>query len=297
MKNLSVIILVVLITLILALVSFSFQVRETEKALVSTFGEPTRQIDKPGWYWKWPMGINTVHKFDSRVNLYVGGMKETTTKGGEPIVVTSYVAWKIGEPLKFLETVGNKKAAEKDLGTLLSSTQNSVIGEHYFSEFVNSDPDKISFEQIENEMFTTLSAQAEDIYGIEIKAVGLRQLGVPQKVTAKVFDRMKADRNIKTEATIAEGEAEATRIRTNAESKRTKLLALVEAEAKTIRGAGDAEAATFYSMLDADPEFAIFLQNIEALKKILKQNATIVLGADTEPMGLLKQIPDIEPKK
>ena len=36
---------------------------------------------------------------------------------------------------------------------------------------------------------------------------------------------------------------------------------------------------------------------IEALKKILEKRSTIVLSADTEPFKLLKQIPDIQPKK
>ncbi len=297
MKNLSILILVVLIAVVLGLYLISFQVRETQKALVTTFGKPTRSIDKPGWYWKWPSPINTVHKFDSRARLFQGLMEETTTRGGEPIVVTSYVIWRIGDPLQFLEAVQNQKGAETKLRSLLSNTKNSIVGRHYFSEFVNSDPDKIHFAEIENEMLETLQNQAKRDYGIEIKAVGIRQLGVSEKVTKEVFERMKADRKIKTDATIAQGKAEATRIKTDAESKRTQLLAIVEAQAKAIRGTGDAEAATFYSMLEVDPEFAIFLQNIDAWKKIFKQKSQIVLGADFEPMGLFKGTPDIEPKE
>jgi len=70
----------------------------------------------------------------------------------------------------------------------------------------------------------------------------------------------------------------------------------VEAQAKAIRGEGDAEAAKYYKLLEADPEFAMFLRNLEALGKILKEKSTIVLGAESEPIKLLKGIPDIKPK-
>jgi membrane protease subunit HflC len=146
-------------------------------------------------------------------------------------------------------------------------------------------------------MYETLKNRLSDKkYGIDIMAVGIRQLGVSEEVTKDVFARMIADRTRKTETILAEGNAEATKIRTDAESKRTELLAVVEAQAKAIRGEGDAEAAKYYKLLEADPDLAMFLRDIEALKKILKEKTTIVLGAETEPMKLLRGIPDIEPK-
>ena len=50
-------------------------------------------------------------------------------------------------------------------------------------------------------------------------------------------------------------------------------------------------------MLDADPEFAMFLRDIEALQKILEARSTIVLSADTMRFKLLKEMPDLTPKK
>jgi membrane protease subunit HflC len=107
---------------------------------------------------------------------------------------------------------------------------------------------------------------------------------------------MRADRKRKTDATLAQGNAEAMRIKSDADSKITELLAAAEARAKAIRGSGDAKAAEYYKMLEADPEFAMFLREIETLKKTLKERATVVLPADAEPFKLLKQMPQIEPK-
>jgi membrane protease subunit HflC len=172
-----------------------------------------------------------------------------------------------------------------------------VVGQHFFSEFVNSDPAKIKFEQIQDEMLSDLRQSVREHYGVEIKTVGIKQLKVSEEVTKDIFERMRAERNRRTEATVAQGYAEAVKIRTDADSKRTELLAAAEARAKTIKGEGDAEAAKYYKMLEADPELAMFLRDIEALKKILQERSTVVLSADAEPFKLLKQMPRLEVKK
>ena len=297
MKNFAIVILVVLIVAVMLLYLVSFQVRQTESALVMTFGKSTRQITEPGWNWKWPAPVQTLVKYDSRPTIFEGVEEETTTKGGEPIIVQSYLIWRIAEPKKFREAVRDTAGAEKLLRSRLRDAQNNVVGRHYFSEFVNTDRTQIKFGDIETEMADVLADPVKDAYGIKIESVGIKILKVSEKVTQDVFARMRADRKRKTEATLAQGDAEATRIKSDANSKVTELLAAAEARAKAIRGSGDAEAAQYYKMLEADPEFAMFLREIETLKKILKERATVVLPADAEPFKLLKQMPQIEPKQ
>jgi len=297
MKNIAITILIVLVVAIMGLYLVSFQVREIQYALVTTFGKPTRQITEPGWYFKWPAPVERVLKFDSRLRVLEGDLGETTTKGAVPIIVNTYLVWKIAEPLQFYNAVGTIKEAQNKLLSQLGDTQNKVVGRHYFAEFVNSDPEKIKFKQVEEEMLSDLIQPVRNNYGIEIKTLGIKQLKVSEDVSKDVFERMKAERSRKTEATIAEGNAEATKIMTDADSKKTELLAAAEARAKAIRGQGDAEAAKYYKMLEEDPEFAMFLRKIETLKKALEERSTIVFSADSEPFTLLKQMPDIKPKK
>ncbi|HEW78947.1 MAG TPA: protease modulator HflC [Phycisphaerales bacterium] len=295
MKNIAITIFVVLIVTVLAMYLVSFQVRETESALVTRFGKPTREITEPGWYFKWPAPIERIRKFDSRMRVFEAELGETTTKGAVPIIVNTFIVWKIAEPLEFFNAVGTVREAESKLRSQLGDTQNKVIGQHYFSEFVNSDPAKIKFDRIQAEMLADIKQSVRADYGIEIKTLGIKQLKVSEDVSKDVFERMSAERNRKTLATIAQGNAQATRIKTDADSKRTELLAAAEARAKAIRGQGDAEAAKYYKMLDADPELAMFLRDIEALKKILAERSTLVFSADTEPFKLLKEIPNIKP--
>lgn len=297
MKNLWVIIFVLLILVVLGMLLFSFRVRVTEVALVMTFGEPTRNIDEPGWYFKWPPPVNVVYRFDGRSHIYETVLEETVTKGGDPIDVISYIIWKIGDPQKFRESVQDVTNAEKQLNILIRNTQNTVIGQYFFSDFVNSDVNKIKFDEIEAQMADNMKAHAANEYGIDIEVVGIRQLKISEDATKQVFERMKADRKRKTAKIINDGNTVAGKIREDAELKRRELLAIVEAEAKAIRGRGDADAAQYYKMLDENPDLAMFLRDIEALRTILKDKTTIVIGAETDPIRLLKEAPDIKSKK
>jgi membrane protease subunit HflC len=296
MKNVAITIFVVLIVVILGLYLISFQVRETESCMVTTFGKPTRQIIDPGWYFKWPFPIEQVHKFDSRMRVFTVEVEETRTASGDPIIVETYVIWRISEPLKFFNTIKTVKNAEDELlRSRIRNTQNNVIGKYKFSEFVNSNPTKIKFKEIQEDMLSTLQgAVASADYGIEIKTMGIKQLKVSADVTREVFDRMRAERGRRAADIEAEGKSEEVRIETEARTISDELVAVADARAETIRGQGDARAAQYYEMLDEDPELAGFLRDLKAIQKMLETNTTFVVPTDREPFSLLKGMPELE---
>ena len=114
MKNIAITIFILFIIVVLGLQLISFQVREIETAMVTTFGKPTREIKEPGFYFRWPFPIERVYKFDSRMRVFEGDLGETTTKGTDPIIVNTYIVWKISEPLKYFHSVGTIKEAENN---------------------------------------------------------------------------------------------------------------------------------------------------------------------------------------
>lgn len=297
MKNIAITIFIALVILVMGLYLISFQVRETESALVTRFGKPVRTITEPKLCFKLPAPIERVHRFDSRMHVFEADPSETTTKGAVPIIVNTYVVWKIAEPLRFLNSVSTIREAETKLYSQITDTQNRVIGQHSFGEFVNSDPAKINFKAIEDEMFADLKETLSNEYGIEIKTLGIKQLKVNKDVTVKVFDRMKAARTLRTRTTISEGEGEATRIRGDADFKESVLLNTAEARALAIKGQGDAEAAKHFKKLEEDPELAMFLRDIESLVKMIKERTTLVIPTDFEPFKLLKEQPPLKPKQ
>jgi membrane protease subunit HflC len=297
MKNVAVMIFILLIILTLGLYLVSFQVRETESCMVTTFGKPTSQIVKPGWYFKWPFPIQQIHKYDSRMRVFTVEVEETRTASGDPIIVNTYVVWRISEPLKFYNTIKTVKNAEDELlRSRIRNTQNSVIGKYKFSQFVNSDPNQIKFDDIQKDMLAELKkAVAAADYGIEIKTMGIKQLKVSEDVSKKVFDRMRAERKRRADKIIAEGDSEAVWIKTDAKTISDELVAVADARAKKIQGEGDAKAAQYYKLLDEDPVLAGFLRNLEALQKMLESKTTFVVPPDKEPFSLLKGMPDLKP--
>lgn len=304
MKNIAIPILIAVIFVVLATYLVAFQVRETELAFVTRFGKPVRSISEPGLKFKWPAPIERVQTFDSRMRvLEPAQLSETTTKGAIPIIVNTYVVWRIAEPLKFYNSIGAVddaeraiKEAERKLSSQINDTQNRIIGKHTFAEFVNSDPQKIKLDGpdgIQAEMLADLDARVQDQYGIKIETLGIKQLKISEDVTQSVFERMQAERKRLTDDTITRGDAEAARIRADADRVRKSLLAEAQARAKAIRGRGDAEAAKYYKMLEANPELAIFLRNLEALVTMLKDRATLVIPTDVEPFKLLREMPSL----
>jgi membrane protease subunit HflC len=288
-----------LIIITLGLYLISFQVRETESCLKTTFGKATveDEITKPGWYFKWPFPIQQVHRFDSRMRTYEVQSEETTTAGGDPIIVSTYVVWTISRPLEFFNATKTvKRAQDEILHSRIRNAQNNVIGRHNFSEFVNSDPSKIAFEEIQNEMLTALQQDIADTKcGIEITDLGIKQLKVSEETSKEVFERMKAERTRIADAITSQGTGEATKITTDANSKKDELEAAAEARATAIRGKGDAEAAKHYEKLKADPELAMLLRDIEALQKMLEDKTTFVTPTDMRPFNLLKGLPELKP--
>src|SRR5882724_11708966 len=88
-----------LLVLVFASLLFSFQVRQTEIALVTTFGKPTRSINtdpdkpEPGWKFKLPWPIQKVQKFDKRIQNLESKFNEGFTSNKINIIVTVYTGW------------------------------------------------------------------------------------------------------------------------------------------------------------------------------------------------------------
>ncbi len=296
MRHIAIPILVAVIFLILATYLVAFQVRQSELAFVTRFGQPVRSITKPGLKLKLPTPIERVHKFDARMRLLEAEISEPTMRGKVPIIVASYMVWRIADPLQFYNSVGTIESAEIKLRSQIHDTQNRVIGQYSFAEFINSDPNKIKFDEIQGKMLADIAPRVVNEYGIEIKTLGIKQLKISQENTKVVFERMKTERKRRTEATIALGTAEATKIRTEANALKTGLLAAAEGRAKAIQGQGDAETAKYLEKMEQDPELAMFLRSLETLRTTLQEHTTLVIPTDSEPFSLLKKMPSLKVK-
>ena len=278
-----------LLLLIFATLLFVFQVRTTEVAVVTTFGRTTRNIDKPGAYLKWPWPIQKVHKVDQRVHNFES-FEQVLTSDGYNLLLSVYVGWNINDPKMFFPRFGgSENKAQLSLEGLVRNAYSGVVGRHPFSHFVSTDEQQLQFSQIENEMLQRIQADAQaNGYGIQIKFLGIKKLGLPESVTKLVFERMQSERQVLVSRIQYEGESEAAGIRSAADLESAKLLAQAEAEATRIRGQGALEAAKSFEVLQREPALANFLSQLSTLESFLKERTTLVLDLDTPPLNLLK---------
>ncbi|MGZ8921335.1 MAG: SPFH domain-containing protein, partial [Limisphaerales bacterium] len=163
----------------------------------------------------------------------------------------------------------------------------AVIGQHPFSDFVSSDPKQVKFTAVEQEIFRSVQGSALTNYGVKVQFVGIKQLGIPENVTAKVFDRMTAERQREIEKLKAMGEREAISIRSAADRDRAEILAQAEKESSAIKGSADAEAAKHFGVFQQNQELAVFLMQLKALESTLGKGATLVVDPTISPFNLL----------
>jgi len=294
-KNLITIVIAAVLVVIFALLLFTFQVRQSEVAVLTTFGKPAaNNIDQPNLYFKWPWPIQQVYRFDQRVQNFEDKYSENLTSDNTMLLTSVYVGWRISDAKEFFPKFagGSVEAAQRQLETMLRSAKAAVIGKHNLSDFVNADTKQLKLESIEDEIKAAVQGElASQNYGISIEFLGVKKLGLPESVTQPVFDRMKSERTVLISEAQFKGEAEATKIKSAAERQAADVIANAQADATRIEGAGVAEAAKTLSVFQQNPELAIFQLQLQALKSSLNQKSTLIFDERTPPFSLFQNLP------
>ena len=273
---------------IFVLMLFTFQVRQTEIAVVTTFGKYSRSVTEPGFQWRAPWPVQKVYEFDNRIQNFERKFEQTTTRDGINVLITVYAGWRVADPKTFLESLnGDVLHAEQALEPLIRNMKNGVISQHGFADLISTNQANLKFDQIEQEMLAAVQGQAKTNYGLEVKFLGIKQLGLPESITSKVFDRMKAERQTRVKQFQTEGEKEAKIIRAQADSLANKILAEAKGNAIEVTGAAEAKASESYKVMQQNPELANFLFQRNALEQSLKDRTTLILDQQTPPFNML----------
>src|SRR5450631_3785818 len=148
--------------LILSYLTF-FSVRETEFVLVTQFGRPVRTVTEAGLTAKWP--FQTAIYFDRRLRIYNPRPSEFLTRDKKNVVIENYVAWKIQDPNRFVQTVGDATAAEMRLHDIIWSGLSAALGTHDLESLVDTDADKVETPAILDRLSSLTDATALEKYG------------------------------------------------------------------------------------------------------------------------------------
>lgn len=267
-----------------------FVVDETQIAIVTQFGDPVSVIEDAGLHWKIPQPVQAVRFFDRRLLVYDPKPTEFLTNDKKNVVADAFVAWRIEDPRRFLETVNDRVGAEVRMADIVASELGAALGRFPIHALVSVNPDEMQVSSIMATVTAGCRETSSSSFGIDIAEVRLKRLAFPEQNKQSVFDRMRAERDRIAKRYRSEGEEQAIRIRAEADRERQEILAEAYREAEGIRGQGDAEAAAVYSRaFSADPEFYKFVRTLESYGKFLDEKTTIILSSDSELLELLNR--------
>jgi len=287
MKNPFAILVGGLLTLVLLSRMFLYQVRYDQVAIRTLFDKAdARSVEQsPGLKWRLPWPIHEVTHYSKRLQLLEDRLEELQTADGKSVIVRTYMTWRIADPLAFYVTLKDPAEARRQLASQLREVR-GIISEYRLDQLVNENRELLALDEIETRARTALDTTLADAgFGLTVETFGISRIVLPESTTAKVFETMIATRERLAESALQEGQAQASAIRSEAESARDRILAFAERRAQAIRSQGDRDASAEYAGFAQNEEFAIFLRRLEALEKMLKHNTTFVLSA--EALGIL----------
>ncbi len=265
-----------------------FTVDETQFAIVSQFGYPVRSITTAGLNMKWPW--QSLLSFEKRLMVYNPRPSEFLTRDKKNIVVDSYVAWRVADPNRFLQTVNDLTGAEMRLHDTVWAAAAAALGNTDLSALVSIRPEEVKVQDVMRQVTEQSRARALEQYGIEVVDVRMKRLNLPAQNRESVFARMRAERERIAKQYRAEGEAEALKIRAEADKEKARIISEAYREAEKIRGDGDAQSTRIYAeAYSRDPKFYKLVRTLEAYKKVIDPNTTAILSSDSELLKLLTQ--------
>ena len=189
------------------------------------------------------------------------------------LIVDAYLKWRINNVVTYFTTVGgNEDRASRRLSEVLADGLRSEFGKRTIQEVVSGDRAEIM------DIITKAVSERANEFGIEIVDVRIKQIELPADVSTSVFQRMEAAREQVAKDLRSRGEAEATRIRAEADRRSVEIIAKAERDAEQIRGEGDATAADVYSTAYMqDPEFYALYRSLSAYRNTFNDPSDVIL--------------------
>lgn len=278
---------VILSLLLLSLNLIVYTVDTTENVVVTQFGNPVNIVLEPGLKFKLPDPIQSVQRFDNRIQVYKAQPLELLTNDKKSVTVDYYGTWRITDPLLYMKTVKNKVGAEARLLDVFSSSLGIQLGQYNLDELINVDANKLKLTAMMQNTSEKSKEKAKE-YGIEVIDAQIKVLNFPEANKKSVFARMKAEREQMAKQYRSEGSEEATKIKADAEKEQKILLSEAYKQAQKVKGEGDAAAIkTYAEAFQKDPKFYEFIRALETYEKTIDEKTTLVLPSNSEILKYL----------
>jgi membrane protease subunit HflC len=243
---------------------------------------------EPGVYVVIPF-VHELYRYDRRNLTYHSTPKPLNTVDRTLVDLDYYVVWRIANPQRFFESNHDEsnedeQRALRRIDELTYSEVREIVNRHTLKDLLSEKRDGVQRE------ITASASAALGPLGIEVVDLRIGGTLYPESNIDRVYERMRMERNRYALKYRAEGDEQARGIRSKADGEAQVIGAEAEREALRLRGEGDAEAArTFAEVYGADPEFYAFVRSLEAYRKSLGEDTTIMLSPKS---GFLKYLFD-----
>ena len=294
------------VVIILIIVSQTlFAVDEKESVVVKRFGRIERVILNPGLNARLPFGIfgaDELVRLDKRLLRIDVPTATMPDRDKQNLEIDAYVRYRIVNPRKFVETLGNEFTAASRLGNIVISEIRREVARSPRQDVIGGqvketrDPET----QVIIRTVTPLTSRAEMMrrvtqssnavvndpnndFGVTIVDVRIKAADFPRATEESIFIRMRSEREVQAKRLRAEGEQESLTIRADVDRQITVILAEAERDANKLRGEGEAEAISILAdALEQDPEFFAFRRSLQAYQMFLNEGSTVLLSADSD---------------
>ena len=317
---------VLLLAVVLAgalFLSSAYTVNQTEQAIITQFGRPIGDpITESGLHFKMPF-IQQVNRFDKRYLAWDGPMVEMSTKDKTYVQVDTFARWRVTDPMRYYLRLRDERSAQSRLEDILGSETRTAIARHELIEVVRTDkerkplqdeslaaslldvgtlgllrPIRFGREKIEKGVFDAAAPKLAE-FGIELLDVRFKRINYNHEVLERIYQRMISERLQIAQRFRSEGEGEAARITGKKERDINEIESTAYKRVQEIRGEADAKAteiyAHAYTQRPKATEFFKFMKSMETYRKVLNQDATIVISTDSDLFALLKRLDQKKP--
>lgn len=277
-KGLLIALIVIVIAVVVAL-SATYVVRQNEYGVVYQFGAVVDVKETPGLYFKIPF-VQTTSTLPRTMLLYDLPISDVITADKHSMVLDSFALWRISDARLFIESLsGSISNAESRINAIVYNALKTVISSQNQETIISGRDGAVVRLVMAN------IGSSFDRYGIEMLAVETKTLDLPDDNKSAVYTRMISERNNIAAAYAAEGEAEAKRIRNEADKQVEITLSKAKSEAETVKAAGDAEYMRILSGVydsDDEAEFYTFMIALDALgNSMTGEQKTLILSPDS----------------
>jgi modulator of FtsH protease HflC len=269
-----------LVILLVVTFSATFELYQTQQALLLRFGEPVPErglVTDPGLHFKLPF-VESVVFLDNRILDLESSKQEILASDNQRLEVDAFVRYKIADALKFYQTVGSVANADNQLASVLNSALRRVLGEASQMQIVRDDRAGLTIK-----IRDQVNREAER-FGVSISDARIRRVDLPRQISEKVFDRMRTERAQEAAEYRALGQQDAQQIRSSAQRDATVIVAEAQQQGDTMRGDGEAERSRIFAeAFNKDLDFFAFYRSMQAYDAALKtKGARFVISPSSD---------------